>query len=85
MEKRKLTTTLSTLHSDVSEMKTDLREMRAEGKQRGEDIAEIKKTVAVHEEQISTNKRDIRDLKLLMWKILGICGGGAVIADKIFN
>lgn len=85
MEKRKLTTTLTTLHGDISEMKTDIREMRAEGNQRGKDIAEIKKTVAVHEEQIATNKRDIRDLKLLMWKILGICGGGAVIADKIFN
>lgn len=84
MEKRKLTNTLSTLHGDLSEMKTDIREMRAEGKQRGEDIAEIKKTVAVHGEQIATNKRDIRDLKLLVWKILGLVGGGAVVADKIF-
>ncbi len=85
MEKRKLTTTLSTLHSDVSEMKTDIREMRAEGKERGKDIAGIKQAVAVHDEQIATNKRDIKELKLLVWKILGIVGGGAVIADRIFQ
>jgi len=85
MEDAPAITTIEKISADVKDIKTDIRDIRTEGRQRGEAITRVEKQVAVHEEKIANNTSDIKDTRLLVWKILGIVAGGAVVTNRIVD
>lgn len=51
----------------------------------GKGISELSSFRAATHVQIEVNKTNIRDTKLLIWKILTLLAAGGYAADKILN
>lgn len=54
---------IDAVREDVKDLKTDVKDLRDEGRSRSEQLARISATVGTH-------SREIRDVRLLAWKIL---------------
>lgn len=87
-----LGSSIDKVREDVREVKSDVKELRVEGQKRSEAIASIKTDIGTaevkikaNERRIDENKANIRDAKLLIWKILAMLAAGGYAADKILN
>ena len=80
-----LGSSIDAVRHDVCEIRDDVRELRKEEKDQTLQIAGIQASVSAHDAELTATKRDVRDIRALVWKIVAALAAAGLAVDKFFH